>query len=258
MRRTLGFGAAALVMVLAAVLVMAPAQWLAAALRNATNGHLELADARGTIWSGRAVLVLTGGNDTTTPRASLPEPFSWRLAPLPLLAGVAEITLEHPTALQQALTIRASRGGRMQAGPGLVRMPAAPLTGLGAPWNTIRPGGVIVLSWDRLTVEPGRITGDVSAEWQLASSALTPVSPFGHYRLQTNGVYPGTRLNLLTLSGPLELTGNGTIAEGGQLRFQGVARAMPGVAPTVKAQLSGLIALLGRRDDDAAILSFGK
>jgi uncharacterized membrane protein len=47
--------------------------------------------------------------------------------------------------------------------------------------------------------------GNISAEWQYASSALTPVSPMGHYRLQTNGVWPGTQLDLLTISGPLEL-----------------------------------------------------
>ena len=83
------------------------------------------------------------------------------------------------------------------------------------------------------------------------------MSPFGHYRLQTNGVFPGTQLNLVTVSGPLELTGSGTIAEGGRLRFQGVARAAPGVDPAIKTQLTGLISLLGRRDGESAILNFG-
>ena len=106
-------------------------------------------------------------------------------------------------------------------------------------------------------IEPRRFQGNITAEWQFASSNLTPVSPFGHYRLLTNGVFPGTQLNLLTISGPLELTGSGTIAEGGRLRFQGIARALPGTDPAIKTQLTGLISLLGRRDGESAILNFG-
>jgi general secretion pathway protein N len=136
-------------------------------------------------------------------------------------------------------------------------MPATLLTGLGAPWNTIRPGGVISINWNGLSVAPGKFQGAVVAEWQFASSALTPVSPFGHYRMQTNGVFPGTQLNLSTISGPLELKGSGTIAEGGRLRFQGRAQPLAGTDDTVRTQLNGLISLLGRRDGDAALLNFG-
>ena len=62
----------------------------------------------------------------------------------------------------------------------------------------------------------------------------------GHYRLQTNGIWPGTQLDLLTISGPLELKGSGTIAAGGRLRFTGRAQAMAGTDPGVKAQLTGV------------------
>jgi general secretion pathway protein N len=101
------------------------------------------------------------------------------------------------------------------------------------------------------------VQGNISAEWQYASSALTPVSPMGHYRLQTNGVWPGTQLDLSTISGPLELKGSGTIPEGGRLRFTGRAQAMAGTDPGVKSQLTGLISLLGRRDGEGALLNFG-
>jgi general secretion pathway protein N len=99
--------------------------------------------------------------------------------------------------------------------------------------------------------------GDLSAEWQFASSALSPVSPFGHYRLSATGGFPGTRLLLTTVAGPLELTGNGTIDDRGSLSFSGRARASPGVDASTRAQLAGLITLLGRRDGDSAILSLG-
>lgn len=257
MLRWIGYGLVALMATAATVGVLAPAQWLAAAVAGATHGRVELAETKGTLWNGEATLVLASGAAPGAVRASLPERLSWRLSPWQLLTGTIDLTLRHPSALSQPLAIRAWPNGRATLGAATVRLPASLLVGLGAPWNTVRPGGVITLSWDRLQIEPGRWQGSLSAEWQYASSALTPVAPMGHYRLQTNGVFPGTELNLLTLSGPLELTGSGTIAEGGRLRFQGVARAMPSADPGVKTQLTGLISLLGRRDGDSAILNIG-
>lgn len=248
---------AALAVLAVTVLVMAPAQWASGAVRSATNGRVDLAEARGTLWNGSAVLVLSAG-DAAAARASLPERLSWQLNPWALLVGQIDLTLTHPSALSQPLAIRAPlAGGTTTLGGTSVRLPASLLVGLGAPWNTVRPGGILTLSWDRLQIEPQRISGNFSAEWQYASSALTPVSPMGHYKLTTNGIWPGTQLELLTISGPLELKGSGTIPEGGRLRFTGRAQALAGTDPGVRAQLTGLISLLGRRDGDGAVLNFG-
>ncbi len=257
--RTFVYVIAAVVMLVLTALVIAPAQWAASAVRSATSGRIELADASGTLWNGSAILVLAASSDPGVSRASLPERLSWRLSPWSLLAAQLDLTLTHPSALTQPLAIRAPLigGGASTLGTATLRLPASLLVGLGAPWNTIRPGGILTINWDRLQIEPNRLLGNVSAEWQYASSALTPVSPMGHYRLQTNGIWPGTQLELLTISGPLELKGSGTIPEGGRLRFLGRAQAMAGTDPGVKAQLTGLISLLGRRDGEGALLNFG-
>jgi general secretion pathway protein N len=257
--RTFVYVIAAVVMLVLTALVIAPAQWAASAVRSATSGRIELADASGTLWNGSAILVLAASSDPGASRASLPERLSWRLSPWSLLAAQLDLTLTHPSALTQPLAIRAPLigGGASTLGTATLRLPASLLVGLGAPWNTIRPGGILTINWDRLQIEPNRLLGNVSAEWQYASSALTPVSPMGHYRLQTNGIWPGTQLELLTISGPLELKGSGTIPEGGRLRFLGRAQAMAGTDPGVKAQLTGLISLLGRRDGEGALLNFG-
>lgn len=257
MLRWIGLVVVALLATLATVMALAPAQWAASAVRSITNGRVDLAETTGTLWNGQATVVLSSGPEPGAARASLPERLHWRLAPWPLLLGTVDLTLSHPSALAQPLSLRIAPGSPTIVGATTLRLPAALLTGLGAPWNTIRPGGSLAISWDRLQIAQGRIQGGVTAEWQLASSALTPVAPFGHYRLQTDGVFPGTRLELVTISGPLELTGSGTIAEGGRLRFQGIARPQPGTDPAIKTQLSGLISLLGRRQGDEAILNFG-
>jgi general secretion pathway protein N len=242
----------------ATVAALAPAQWAAGAARSATGGRVDLAETSGSLWKGQATVVLASGTEPGASRASLPERLSWTLSPWMLMLGTLDLTLSHPSALAQPLTIRMSPGSPALLGATTLRLPASLLIGLGAPWNTVRPGGVLTINWDRLQLSPGRLQGGLSAEWQFASSSLTPVSPFGHYRLVTNGQYPGTTLQLQTISGPLELTGSGTIAEGGRLRFEGMARPVPGTDPSTRTQLTGLISLLGpRRDSETATLKFG-
>ena len=204
MRKAL-FVLAAVAGLLATALFVAPAQWIASALSNATGGRIELADASGTAWNGSAVLVLASSSDPAASRASLPERLSWRLSPWSLIIGQLDLTVTHPSALAQPLAVRAPLfgGGRVTLSATTLRLPASLLIGVGAPWNTIRPGGILLVNWDRLQIGSDRVQGNFSAEWQYASSALTPVSPMGHYRLQTNGVWPGTQLDLLTISGPL-------------------------------------------------------
>jgi general secretion pathway protein N len=256
--RWLGWLVVAGVAVIGTVAVLAPAQWAAAAVRSATGGRVDLAETAGSLWNGQATVVLASGAEPGSSRASLPERLSWKLSPWSLLVGTIDLTLSHPSALAQPLTVRLSPGSPAVLGATTLRLPASLLIGLGAPWNTVRPGGVITVNWDRLQLSPGHMQGALAAEWQFASSSLTPVSPFGHYRLVTNGQYPGTTLQLQTVSGPLELTGNGTIDEGGRLRFEGTARPVAGTDPSIKTQLTGLISLLGpRRDSETANLRFG-
>jgi general secretion pathway protein N len=255
--RWFAYALTAVLAVLVTLALVAPAQWLAGSVSEATAGRVELAEARGTVWNGSAVLVLAAGEDASAPRTSLPERLQWDLSPWHLAAGAVRLRLAHPSALAQPMQVDKRWGGPLQIGAAQIRLPAALLAGLGAPWNTIRPGGLITVSWASLALDRGRASGDVQGEWQFASSTLTPVSPFGHYRLNLSGGFPGTRLTLVTLTGPLEMTGDGTIAERGRVRFQGVARPVANADATTRTQLSGLISLLGRRDGDAAILNIG-
>ncbi|MCA3217685.1 MAG: type II secretion system protein N [Burkholderiales bacterium] len=256
--RIAGLVLVALLAIVGTVATLAPAQWAAAAVRNVTEGRVDLAETTGSLWRGQATVVLSSGVEPGASRASLPERLSWWLSPWPLLIGTIDLTLSHPSALAQPLTVRVAPGSPTVIGATTLRLPASLLVGLGAPFNTLRPGGVLTINWDRLQIEPGRVQGGISADWQFASSVLTPVSPFGHYRMTADGGYPATRLQLTTISGPLELAGNGTIAEGGRLRFEGSARPVPGTDPAVKSQLTGLISLLGpRRDSETVTLRFG-
>lgn len=258
MLRWFGYIALGVLIAVLTALVLAPAQWLAEAAAGATDGRIQLTEAAGTIWNGRATVVLAPAADESAARVALPERLTWRVAPMRLAIGQLDVTLAHPSALAQPLVLRSALlSGQTEVGPTTLRLPAAVLAGLGAPFNTLKPGGLISLTWQRLTFDDGRASGDISIDWQFATSSLTAVAPFGSYRLTATGGYPGTRLNLMTLAGPLELTGNGTIDDSGRVRFSGRARATSGSTPELKNQLSGFISLLGRREGDTALLRLG-
>jgi len=257
MLRGLLYALVAVASVAATALTVAPAQWVASTVASATGDRIILAEATGSVWHGRASVVLSSGESAGATRIALPETLAWQLAPWPLLAGTLDLTLTHPSALLQPLQLRADLSGRVELLATTVRLPATMLVGLGAPFNTIKPGGLLSVSWQRLQMHGGRLQGDLVGEWQFASSALTTVAPFGHYRLLAEGGYPGTKLTLSTLAGPLDLTGDGTIDEAGRLKFAGRARAQSDADASTRAQLAGLVLLLGRRDGDSAILSLG-
>ena len=97
--RTALYLLAALVVLTLTMLVIAPAQWAASSVRSATSGRVDLAEARGTVWNGSAVLVLAAAADTSATRASLPERLSSQRSPWSLLAGQLNLTVAHPSAL---------------------------------------------------------------------------------------------------------------------------------------------------------------
>jgi general secretion pathway protein N len=255
-----GTGAALVV-----VAFLLPASVAGTLLRTASGGRLELVQAQGTIWSGQGVLMVSPGRtpggviDTATPGAPgalLPGQFSWSIAASRLLQGTLDATVSDPGVLDAPVRIRADLSRTLSVDPGRMRLAATALTALGAPWNTIRPGGTLLLEWDALQVRREGARGATRLHWIDASSGLNPVAPFGHYVLQADGWYEGARIDLTTVAGPMEMVGNGTIA-GGRVRFSGTARVAPGTDAAVAQQLAGLLSLLGPREGELTLLRFG-
>ena len=138
---------------------------------------------------------------------------------------------------------------------GQTQWPAALLVGLGTPFNTIQPQGELALATQNLAAEwrAGRpsLTGGAVLTLRHVSSRLSTLQPLGSYRVQLQGG-DAPAFTLSTLEGPLQLSGNGQWV-GARLRFSGEATA----APEQQAQLANLLNLLGRRQGDRAIMSFG-
>jgi general secretion pathway protein N len=237
---------------------------LARAVFNATDGRVLLTEARGTLWDGSAILVLTGGPGSRD-AASLPGRLSWNLG----LRGTAlELRLRQACCLNGEVAVQLKPGlGRMeivlpplpQAGGWVAQWPAAWLSGLGTPWNTLQLGGVLKFTTPGLTLESaqGRMRLSGKAELLLldASSRLSTLDTLGSYRLQLQGDPTNkgpARITLGTVDGGLQLHGSGEWG-GGRLHFRGQAQAAPGS----EAALNNLLNIIGRRQGAQSIISIG-
>lgn len=245
-----------------ALLVHAPASWLAAALAAATGQKVLLADTRGSVWSGSGVLVLSSGPGSRDASA-LPSRLRWTLGLARENRSRLELRLRHACCIDDQLRLRVEPGlgrVRLSTPPGAAEIghwPAAWLAGLGAPFNTVRLGGYLRLYGDAFAVEIGggrwQAIGRAELQVQDLSSVLVPGGTLGSYQLSLSGSpTTGNQLLLQTQQGPLRLSGSGQWAASG-LRFRGEARADGGAEP----MLNNLLNLLGQRRGAVALLAIG-
>jgi len=253
----LGGAAGALV----AVAAFAPAAWLAAGVASATEQRLMLADARGTVWAGSAVAVLTGGEGSRDASA-LPGRLNWSLS----LQGLGlSVALRQACCINGELRLSVRPGWsrlRLELPPGqgvLGQWPAAWLTGLGTPWNTLQPTGSMQISSPGLSLESvqgrWRFNGRADVELQGMASRVSTLDVLGSYRIslaRDAASADGATLSLSTLSGALLLSGNGQWAAS-RWRFLGQASAAPG-SETV---LNNLLNIIGRRQGALSLISIG-
>jgi len=241
-----------------ALLVWPPARWLAWAVSQASQGQVQWLGARGSVWAGSAQWVLSGGTGSRDPQA-LPGRIHWTLSPswTGLRFGwLADCCMTEAASLQVQAGLSSLQ---VQASDSSTQWPAALLTGLGSPWNTLQPDGQLKLRTEGLQLNwtQGRLQMKGLAELQIQnlSSRLSPIKPIGSYQLQLRGPAEGTAtpsLQLRTLEGPLRMTGEGQWV-GARLRFTGEASAQEGH----EAALANLLNILGRRQGTRSLHSLG-
>ena len=240
-----------------------PAAWLAAALGQASGGRLQLAEAQGTVWQGSALPLLTGGPGSRD-LAVLPSRLVWRLAPF---WGGLRLQLSQDCCMTGLLVLEWRPGWGQQtlsvlpASESIGQWPAAWLEGLGAPWNTVKPGGQLRLASRGLVLklQDGvlRIAGAVELTLLEAASRLSTVNPLGNYQLTLAGppaaqAQAPAKLTLRTLDGALLLAGQGEWRPRG-LVFRGQGRAAPGQEPA----LNNLLNIIGQRQGALSVISIG-
>jgi general secretion pathway protein N len=248
--------------VLLGVTVFAPATWFASWVADSTQQRIILAQAQGTVWRGDAVAVLTGGVGSRDARA-LPGRLGWQWR---LQGWGLKLELTQSCCMTSPLTLSVKPGWKQvhaellsqaTAGNAAAQWPAAWLSGLGAPWNTLQLSGLLRLTTPgmRLQWAKGQLSIDGSAQllFQDVASRVTPLDRLGSYQLSIIGRGQSTvDFNLLTQDGALQLSGRGQ-AGPGRVYFSGEATARE----AEQGALNNLLNIIGRRSGDRALLSIG-
>ncbi len=270
-----------------------PASLLANAVASATGDQFLLAEAEGTVWSGSAITVLTGGQGSHD-ASVLPTRLEWTLRPrwngLSLhltqdccLAHGMDLSVRRTLDAWQVNVIGPDERGKpaAPAAPGrpggadeaalaggtpLGQWPMGWLEGRGFPWNTIHPGGVLTLSTHNLSfaLKGGHWStlGSAQVEIRQASSRLTTLDSLGTYRVliqpdSSTQVRPGdgaTRA-LVWIS---TIDGALRIKGSGLIGATGLrVRAEASAAPGAEAALDNLLNLIGRRNGALSVISIG-
>lgn len=241
-----------------ALLLFAPARWLATGVAQATGSRVLLLDPTGSVWSGSARLVLGAGSGSRD-NTALPGRVQWTLRPG--LQGL-QLALKASCCFQQPWVWTATpsfSGVRLQVSDQTTDQPSLwpsdLLAGLGTPWNTLQLKGTLALSTQQLSMEwrdqRWQMGGQMQLDISQVSTSLTTLKPMGSYRLNLVGGESPT-LNLSTLEGSLQLSGSGRW-EGGRLQFDGEASAAPDRAEA----LANLLNIIGRREGPRAIIKVG-
>jgi general secretion pathway protein N len=260
----------ALAGLLFALLSLAPAYWLSETLRSITHEQVLLLRPSGTVWKGSAQLALSSGPKSQH-ALGLPTRLEWEIMPMWLGAhdqnmGLFSrlqtdpltllLELQAPCCLEQTFSVTLKPDGLgllITAQSAEIKLPAHWLEGLGAPWNTLQPKGLLSLQNHNFQVllKSDRVTsmGVLELKIDQLSSRLSTVKPLGSYRVLFNAQSsPQIELSSLAES-RLILKGQGQWA-GGRLHFEGMADT----APSDEETLSNLLNVLGQRSGHQASL----
>ncbi len=221
---------------LCVLIVTAPASLLSRIIDRASNGRVELANTRGTLWSGSANPVLhqrSGGLITLTT-------LHWNIAPLGLVSGKLNAQLQWDDEAQfSPMDIIAS--------PGQVELRRAylPLSALllDEASDFLKPAqlrGQIILKSDSLMITKQGVQGTATADWLNASSLLSSIAPLGNYHFTFSSSSAGVDIALNTASGALQLAGQGHFSASAGLDFKGTAQAASGKEEALRELLGHL------------------
>ena len=218
-----------------------PASALAVSLAGRVPG-LVMANSLGTLWQGSAELALQSGPSAA---GVLPGRLNWSLSPT--LHGM-DVVLDEEVQGTSVSRFSGTVGWRKaHLNAGQAALPAQLLMGLGAPFNTLRFEGALNVEWNALDWVYGAAAPEsllsMTVQANQLRSRLSPVAPLGSYILSAAWGPLGGRIDLETVSGPLMLSGQGTLTQG-RLGFDGQATASDDMQP----QLIGLLSILGKRE----------
>lgn len=206
------------------LVAIAPASVLNLIASHFSDGRVEFANARGSIWSGSANPVFHQRDGGLVVLNAL----RWDVAPLSLLTGKFNIQMNWDDEFQAApMSVSISRH---QAELHHIYIPLQAML-LDEVSDFLKPAGLrgkVILKSESLLITTQGIQGSATADWLNASSFLSSVAPLGDYHFTFSGTSSGIDIALNTISGALILNGQGRFVIPKGLSFNGTAQAAKG------------------------------
>lgn len=170
--------------------------------------------------------------------AAPPQHVTWRFSPDAVWNGHLGFTLKlnrtaQPTQVAIGISSVILRRAALQLPASTLSLAIPKLAPLGLQ-------GDLSIQIEDMQFDGNQSAGNATLEWRHAGSAMTTVSPLGHYKadLLTEGTVIKVVLN--TLNGPLQLEGKGSWALRSAPNFSGTAR----VPASLQQQLSPMLRLI--------------
>jgi general secretion pathway protein N len=217
--RGAGYVALGLVLFVLFLVFTMPASWLAVAAERFSDGVIRIHSPTGTIWSGNGELDVGGPAITAQHLGKI----RWRLNPLWLFAGRAQLSLQVDGAVKANARVRLSPGKyvvqQLDAS-----FPVRLVSLAYAPAAFFQPTGNIDIRSGEVELSRSGLTGIAEANWRGAGGRFTQ-GTLGDYKIELQGVGKDATIRLSTVSGRLRLEGQGKwdIAGSGELQFNGTA-----------------------------------
>jgi len=206
------------------LLITAPATLLDAGLRYASQDHLSLANASGTVWNGSATPALRARDGHLLALPLL----HWQIAAPSLLTGKIQVRLQWDDQPPTSTTEAILSFKQIELNHAQLQLPARMLEEVSPLLKPAQFRGQLQARSEHLAFSAHGMEGSIVIDWHQASSAISSIAPLGDYHLTLNGAGERINIALTTSSGILRLEGNGNWLTGRGLEFQGKAQASEG------------------------------
>jgi general secretion pathway protein N len=206
------------------VLITAPASLLDRGLQFFSQNRLLLANATGSIWRGSATPALRTreGHFVTLPF------LQWKITLSSLFSGKIIAHLQWDNQPANAATEIVISMKQIELHHATLQLPARLLEESSVMLKPAQFRGQLQVQGEYLVLSNRGMEGNVIVDWKQASSAISSIAPLGDYHLTLNGSGAKINIGLSTLTGVLQLTGDGDWLAGRGLEFHGKAQASAG------------------------------
>ena len=197
--------------------LFAPASLMGYVLERASGGKLALAQTTGSLWQGAGSAILRQKN-----QQQLLGSYHWDV-------HLFSLSVQVQTGDSSPMTVHyMPLSGHIDIEHPHLSLPVSALEIVAPQLAPYQLQGTLEIRSDHLLLDAAGMKGQITVDWLRAASGLSEIKPLGDYRILLQGSDSGLNGKLSTLSGKLQLTGEGSFNKASGMHLNGTAQVAPG------------------------------